>query len=127
MLERQTQVARGPSQGTPVFAAKAEGALIEDVDGNRFLDFGSGIGVVNVGHAQPDLISAINAQVKNGLHFSINVTPYEGYIRVAEKLNRLVYCNQPAKTALFNSGAEAVENAIKIARAYTKRPAVIAF
>src|SRR5712692_5885810 len=127
MARREAAIPRGPSNATPVFAARAEGATIEDVDGNRYLDFAGGIGCLNIGHRSPRVISAIREQLEKHLHLCFAVTPYEGYVAVAEKLNALAPGNFPKKTLLVNSGAEAVENAIKIARAFTKRPAVICF
>jgi 4-aminobutyrate aminotransferase/(S)-3-amino-2-methylpropionate transaminase len=127
MARREAAIPRGPSNATPVFAARAEGATIEDVDGNRYLDFAGGIGCLNIGHRAPRVISAIQAQLEKHLHLCFAVTPYEGYVAVAEKLNALAPGKFPKKTILLNSGAEAIENSIKIARAYTKRPAVICF
>ncbi len=128
LMERRTAaVPRGPYHATPVFAAHAEGAILEDVDGNRFLDFAGGIGCLNMGHRAPRVLSALREQIEKYLHVCFSVTPYEGYVEVAEKLNALAPGKFPKKTLLVNSGAEAVENAIKIARAYTKRPAVICF
>jgi len=127
MQRRAAAVARGPFHATPVYIEKAEGALIHDVDGNTFLDFAAGLGVVNVGHCPPDLVTAVQAQTSRFLHAGFNVTPYESYIALAEKLNARVPGDGPKKTLLVNSGAEAVENAVKIARAYTKRPAIVCF
>ena len=127
MARREAAIPRGPSNSTPVFAAKAEGAFIEDVDGNRYLDFAGGIGCLNIGHRSPQVTSAVREQLDKYLHLCFAVTPYEGYVAVAEKLNALTPGKFAKKTILVNSGAEAVENAIKIARAYTKRPAVICF
>lgn len=127
MQRRNAAVARGPFHATPVFAEWAEGAAIEDVDGNRFIDFAGGIGCLNMGHRAPRVTAALRAQIEKYLHVCFSVTPYEPYIAVAEKLNALAPGNFPKKSVLVNSGAEAVENAIKIARAYTKRPAVICF
>jgi 4-aminobutyrate aminotransferase/(S)-3-amino-2-methylpropionate transaminase len=124
---RASAVARGISQLTPVFVARSEGAVIEDVDGNRFLDFAGGIGCMNSGHRDPRVVAALHDQVDRFLHTCFMVTPYESYVKLAEKLNSLAPGPSPKKTILLNSGAEAVENAIKIARAYTKRPAVICF
>ena len=120
-------VARGVSQLTPIFVERSESAMIEDVDGNRFIDLAGGIGCLNVGHRNPAVTQALHAQVDRFLHTCFMVTPYEEYVALAEKLNSLAPGAAPKKTILFNSGAEAVENAIKIARAYTKRPAVICF
>jgi 4-aminobutyrate aminotransferase/(S)-3-amino-2-methylpropionate transaminase len=127
MTRREAAIPRGPANATPVFAARAEGAVIEDVDGNRYLDFAGGIGCLNIGHRSPRVLSAIREQLEKHLHLCFAVTPYEGYIAVAEKLNALTPGKFPKKTILLNSGAEAIENSIKIARAYTKRPAVICF
>jgi 4-aminobutyrate aminotransferase / (S)-3-amino-2-methylpropionate transaminase / 5-aminovalerate transaminase len=127
MARREAAIPRGPYHATPLFAAKAEGAVIEDVDGNRFIDFAGGIGCLNMGHRAPRVVAAIREQLEKHLHLCFSVTPYESYIAVAEKLNALAPGKFPKKTFIINTGAEAVENAIKIARAYTKRPAVICF
>jgi len=127
MQRREAAVPRGPYHATPIFAARSEGAVIEDVDGNRYLDFAGGIGCLNTGHRPPEVDSAIRAQLEKYLHLCFSVTPYEGYVAVAEKLNALAPGKFAKKTLLVNSGAEALENAVKIARAYTKRPAVIVF
>jgi 4-aminobutyrate aminotransferase / (S)-3-amino-2-methylpropionate transaminase / 5-aminovalerate transaminase len=127
MTRREAAVPRGPANTTPVFMARSEGAVIEDVDGNCYLDFAGGIGCLNVGHRSPRVVSAIREQLEKYLHLCFAVTPYEGYIAVAEKLNALAPGKFAKKTLIVNTGAEAVENSIKIARAYTKRPAVICF
>jgi 4-aminobutyrate aminotransferase / (S)-3-amino-2-methylpropionate transaminase / 5-aminovalerate transaminase len=127
MRRRQTAVARGVSHATPIFAARAEGAILEDVDGNRFLDFAGGIGVVNAGHRAPRVVAAIREQLDAFIHTCFSVAPYEKYIALAEKLNSLVPGSFAKKSILVNSGAEAIENAVKIARAYTRRPAIICF
>jgi 4-aminobutyrate aminotransferase/(S)-3-amino-2-methylpropionate transaminase len=127
MARREAAVPRGPYHATPIFAAKAEGAAIEDVDGNRYIDFAGGIGCLNMGHRSPRVVSAIREQLDKFLHLCFSVTPYESYIALAEKLNALAPGKFPKKTFIINTGAEAVENAVKIARAYTKRPAVICF
>jgi 4-aminobutyrate aminotransferase/(S)-3-amino-2-methylpropionate transaminase len=127
MARREAAVPRGPHHSTPLFAAKAEGAVIEDVDGNRLLDFAGGLGCLNVGHRALRVVDAIREQLEKYLHVCFSVTPYESYVALAEKLNTLAPGNFPKKTLIVNTGAEAVENAIKIARAYTKRPAVICF
>src|SRR5260221_5578681 len=127
MPRRERAIPRGPSNATPVFAARSEGAAIDDVDGNRYLDFAGGIGCLNVGHRSARVISAMQAQLEKHLHLCFAVTPYEGYVAVAVKLHALEPGNFPKKTILVNSGAEAIENAVKIARAYTKRPAVVCF
>ncbi len=127
MKRRESAVPRGLYHATPIFAAGSEGAVIEDVDGNKFLDFAGGIGCLNTGHRPAQIESAIRQQLEKYLHLCFSVTPYEGYIAVAEKLNALAPGKFVKKTLLVNSGAEAVENAVKIARAFTKRPAIIAF
>ena len=118
---------RGLSHGTPIYVAKAEDAWLEDVDGNRYIDFAGGIGCANAGHRQEAVVEAIRTQFDKFLHTCVQVTPYEGYIRLAERMNEVTPGKFPKKTLFLNSGAEAVENAVKIARAYTKRPAIIAF
>jgi len=127
MARREAAVPRAPYSTTPIFAASAEGATIEDVDGNRYLDFAGGIGCLNIGHRDPRVTAAIQEQLAKHLHLCFAVTPYESYIAVAEKLNALAPGSFPKKTILLNTGAEAVENAVKIARSYTKRPAIICF
>jgi 4-aminobutyrate aminotransferase/(S)-3-amino-2-methylpropionate transaminase len=127
MARREAAIPRGLYQATPIFVAKAEGAVIEDVDGNRYIDFAGGIGCLNAGHRDARVVSAIREQLEKHLHLCFSVTPYESYVAVAEKLNALTPGKFPKKTFIVNTGAEAVENAIKIARAYTKRPAVICF
>jgi 4-aminobutyrate aminotransferase/(S)-3-amino-2-methylpropionate transaminase len=107
--------------------ASADGATLEDVDGNCYLDFAGGIGCLNVGHRSSRVMSALREQLEKHLHLCFAVTPYESYIALAEKLNALTPGKGPKKTIILNTGAEAVENAVKIARAYTKRPAIICF
>jgi len=128
LAERRTQaVARGLSIATPVYVAKANGAILEDVDGNRYIDLAGGIGCLNVGHRSPEVMAAIEDQLDRFLHTCVQVTAYEGYIELAERMNQVTPGKFPKKTLFVNSGAEAVENAVKIARAYTKRPGIIAF
>jgi 4-aminobutyrate aminotransferase/(S)-3-amino-2-methylpropionate transaminase len=124
---RAKAVPRGLSHGTPIYVAKAEDAWLEDVDGNRYIDFAGGIGCLNVGHRQKAVVDAIKDQADNFLHTCVQVTPYESYIRLAERMNEVTPGKFAKKTIFVNSGAEAVENAVKIARAYTKRPGIIAF
>ncbi len=124
---RQEFVARGVSATMNVFAAKAEGAIIEDVDGNRFIDFSGGIGVMNVGHSRPEVIQAINEQAAKFTHTCFSVMMYEPYVALAERLCKLLPGTSPKKALFLNSGAEAVENAVKIARYATGRPAIIVF
>src|ERR1700719_229128 len=127
MARREAAIPRGPYHSTPIFAAKADGAILEDVDGNRFIDFAGGIGCANMGHRSAPVMAAIREQLEKYLHLCFSVTPYEPYVAVAEKLNALAPGKFAKKTFIVNTGAEAVENSIKIARAYTKRPAVICF
>lgn len=128
LSERRAQaVPRGLSHGTPIYVAKAEGAWLEDVDGNRYLDFAGGIGCLNVGHRRDEVVEAVKDQLDRYLHTCVQVTPYESYVRLAERMNEITPGKFAKKTVFVNSGAEAVENAVKIARAYTKRPAIIAF
>jgi 4-aminobutyrate aminotransferase / (S)-3-amino-2-methylpropionate transaminase / 5-aminovalerate transaminase len=127
MKRRDAAVVRAAYHATPVFVAKAEGAVIEDVDGNRLIDFAGGIGCLNTGHRAPAVIDAIRRQLDRFLHTSFNVLPYESYIAVCEELNAIAPGPGSKKTILVNTGAEAIENAIKIARYYTKRSAIITF
>jgi len=128
LAERRTSaVPRGLSHGTPVYVAKAQDAWLEDVDGNRFIDFAGGIGCTNVGHRREAVMSAIREQLDYFLHTCVQVTPYELYIRLAERMNQVTPGKFPKKTLFVNTGAEAVENAVKIARAHTGRPGVIVF
>jgi 4-aminobutyrate aminotransferase/(S)-3-amino-2-methylpropionate transaminase len=122
---RAQAIPRGVYASTPLFIRHAEGAMLEDVDANRFIDLGGGIGCVNVGHRNSRVVSAVRAQLDAFLHLCFQVTGYEGYVAVAEKLNQLTPGSFAKKTFLVNSGAEAVENAVKIARAFTGRPAVL--
>ena len=110
-----------------VYVARAEGAELWDVEGKRYIDFIGGIGVLNAGHRHPKVVAAIKAQAEKFIHTSFGIAQYEVYVDLAERLNRLAPGPTPKKTALFNSGAEAVENAVKFARRLTGRPAVIAF
>lgn len=118
---------RGVGVMAPFFADHAENATLTDIEGRKFIDFAGGIAVLNVGHRHPKVIAAIEAQLKRFTHTCYQVVPYESYIALAEKLNTLTPGAHAKKTALFSTGAEAVENAIKIARAHTKRSGVIAF
>ena len=127
MARRQQVVARGVSGTMSVFAEKAEGAIIEDVDGNRFIDFAGGIGTMNIGHSRPEVVQAIAEQAAKFTHTCFSVMMYEPYVALAERLVELVPGNFPKKAIFFNSGAEAVENAVKIARYATGRPAIIVF
>ncbi|MDA8213289.1 MAG: 4-aminobutyrate--2-oxoglutarate transaminase [Clostridia bacterium] len=124
---REQWVPRGPFNTTPVFAKRAKGALVEDVDGNVFIDFAGGIGIVNSGHCADEVVEAVGSQARDLIHSCFHVVMYEPYVRLAERLAGLTPGNFAKKTMLANSGAEAVENAIKIARAYTKKTGIIAF
>jgi 4-aminobutyrate aminotransferase/(S)-3-amino-2-methylpropionate transaminase len=124
---RDAAVARGVSSTLPVYVAAAGGGVVVDVDGNSLIDFGSGIAVVNVGNAAPAVVDAVARQVAAFTHTCFMVAPYEGYVAVCEELARLTPGDHAKRSALFNSGAEAVENAVKVARAFTGRRAVVAF
>ncbi|WP_116043374.1 4-aminobutyrate--2-oxoglutarate transaminase [Amycolatopsis palatopharyngis] len=120
-------VAQGVGTVLPVYTVAAGGGVVVDVDGNSLIDFGSGIAVTTVGNSAPRVAEAVTEQVQAFTHTCFMVTPYEGYVRLAEELNRLTPGSEEKRTVLFNSGAEAVENAVKIARSWTRRPAVVAF
>ena len=111
----------------PVFAAEARNSTITDVDGNTFIDFAGGVGVINVGHAHPRVVDAIQEQAARFVHTDFTVVPYESYVELSERLGDLAPFTGPTRAAFFNSGAEAVENAVKIAKLATGRQAVIAF
>jgi 4-aminobutyrate aminotransferase/(S)-3-amino-2-methylpropionate transaminase len=127
MLRRKSAVAQGPFHVTPIFLSHAEGAAVTDVDGNVLLDFSGGLGTLNVGHNNPAVVDAVRAQAGRLIHSCFHVTLYEPYVALAEKLNAITPGSFPKKTILVNSGAEAVENAVKIARGHTKRTAVVGF
>jgi 4-aminobutyrate aminotransferase/(S)-3-amino-2-methylpropionate transaminase len=124
---RTAAVSRGVNVSLPVFVARAGGGIVEDVDGNRLIDLGSGIAVTTIGNSSPRVVDAVRAQVADFTHTCFMVTPYEEYIAVAEELNRITPGSGEKRSVLFNSGAEAVENAVKVARSYTRKPAVVAF
>ena len=124
---RMSAVAHGISNSTPLTASHAQNAEIFDVEGNRYIDFAAGIAVLNTGHLHPKVMAAASRQMESMTHSCFQVVMYEPYIALAERLNSLCPIDGPAKTALFSTGAEATENAIKIARAATGRSAVIAF
>ncbi|MET1065600.1 MAG: aminotransferase class III-fold pyridoxal phosphate-dependent enzyme, partial [Arthrobacter sp.] len=124
---RKAVVAAGVASSVPVFVADADGGIIHDVDGNSFIDLGSGIAVTSVGASDPAVVGAVKEAVEHFTHTCFMVTPYEGYVAVAEQLNRLTPGDHEKRTVLFNSGAEAVENAVKVARLATGRDAVVAF
>ncbi|OBH85950.1 4-aminobutyrate--2-oxoglutarate transaminase [Mycobacterium scrofulaceum] len=124
---RAAAVSHGVNVSLPVFVARAFGGIIEDVDGNRLIDLASGIAVTTVGNSSPRVVEAVRAQVAEFTHTCFMVAPYEQYVAVAEELNRITPGSGEKRSVLFNSGAEAVENAVKVARAYTRKPAVVAF
>jgi 4-aminobutyrate aminotransferase/(S)-3-amino-2-methylpropionate transaminase len=124
---KSAAVARGIGTTLPAYVVAAGGAILLDADDNQLIDFGSGIAVTNVGHAAPRVVNQITDQADSFLHTCFMVTPYEGYVAVCEQLNRLTPGTHEKRSALFNSGAEAVENAVKIARAFTGKPAVAVF
>jgi 4-aminobutyrate aminotransferase len=124
---RESAVPRGVATMLPVFTDRAINAEMWDVEGRRYIDFASGIAVLNTGHMHPKVIAGVQDQLAKFSHTCFQVTPYESYVRLADRLNRLAPGSTPKKTIFLSTGAEAVENAVKIARAYTKRPGVIAF
>ena len=124
---RNANIARGVLTAHPITIARAEGASVWDVEGKEYLDFVAGIGVLNVGHNHPRVVAAVEKQLKNVTHMAFQVAAYRPYLDLAEKLNRLAGKGEAYKCIFLTSGAEAVENAVKIARAYTNRSAVIAF
>jgi 4-aminobutyrate aminotransferase/(S)-3-amino-2-methylpropionate transaminase len=127
MTRRAAVVSGGVGTALPVFVERAGGGVIVDVDGNSLIDLGAGIAVVNVGNAAPRVVEAVQAQVAAFTHTCFMVTPYEGYVAVCEELARVTPGDHEKRSALFNSGSEAVENAVKIARHATGRPAVVVF
>lgn len=128
MQARKTAaVAGGVGTTLPVYVVAAGGGILVDADGNQLIDFGSGIAVTTVGNSAPAVVDAVTQQVAAFTHTCFMVTPYEGYVRVAEELNRLTPGDHEKRSVLFNSGAEAVENAVKIARVHTGRQAVVVF
>jgi len=124
---RNANIARGVLTAHPITIARAEGALVWDVEGREYLDFVAGIGVLNVGHNHPRVVAAVEKQLKDITHMAFQVAAYRPYLELAEKLNRLVGKGEAHKSIFLTSGAEAVENPVKIARAHTNRSAVIAF
>jgi len=128
ILERKARSVASPlAIYLPVVAAAAHGSTLTDVDGNTFIDFTGGVGVLNVGHTHPRVVEAVQEQAARFLHTDFTIVPYELYVTLAERLIGVAPFSGPAKAAFFNAGTEAVENAVKFARAYTRRPAVIAF
>ena len=128
ILERKERVVASPLvPAFPIVAAEAHGVGLTDVDGNTFIDFTGGVGCLNVGHTQPKVVEAAQEQLSRFSHTDFTIVPYELYVELAERLLERAPFTRPAKAAFFNAGTEAVENGVKFARAYTKRPAVIAF
>jgi 4-aminobutyrate aminotransferase/(S)-3-amino-2-methylpropionate transaminase len=127
LARRQASVPKAVFSTVPVFVERAQGAIVQDVDGNRFIDFGAGLAVLNVGNAPREVVEAIQRQAEAFTHTCFHVTMHEPYVALAEELNRLVPGDEPRRTMLVNSGAEAVENAVKVARYFTGRDAVVTF
>ena len=127
MARRARAVPRGVAAVTPVAVVEADGAILTDADGNRLIDFAGGIGVVNVGHRHPRVVDAVRAQLDRYAHVCFPVVSYEPYIALAERLNAITPGTHEKRTVLLNSGAEAIENAVKVARAHTGRQAVVCF
>ncbi|HPQ24347.1 MAG: 4-aminobutyrate--2-oxoglutarate transaminase [Chromatiaceae bacterium] len=127
LARRNLAVARGVANMHNIYAERAENAEVWDVDGRRYIDFAGGIGVLNTGHRHPKVMAAVQRQMEQYTHTCFQVLPYEPYVALAERLNSLAPGDAPNKTLFLTTGAEAVENAVKIARAHTGRPAVIAF
>ncbi|MEX0959244.1 MAG: 4-aminobutyrate--2-oxoglutarate transaminase [Burkholderiales bacterium] len=124
---RNAALPRGVGNACPIYAQRAENAELWDVEGRRYIDFAGGIAVVNTGHRHPKVMAAVQAQMERFTHTAFQVVPYDSYVLLAERLNGLAPISGPVKTILFSTGTEAIENAVKIARAHTGRPGVIAF
>jgi len=128
LFEKRAQyVAQGISNHIPIFIDNAKGAVVQDIDGNVYIDCSSGIGVVNVGHCEETVVESIKKQAEKLIHSCFMVSMYESYVALAEKLVKITPGDFPKKAMFVNSGAEAVENAVKIARAYTKKPGIVSF
>ncbi|MDX6512449.1 MAG: 4-aminobutyrate aminotransferase / (S)-3-amino-2-methylpropionate transaminase / 5-aminovalerate, partial [Gaiellaceae bacterium] len=124
ILERKERVIAQPlSLVFPIVVKEGRGATVTDVDGNVFIDFTGGVGCLNVGHSHPRVVAAAQEQLEHFAHTDFTIVPYEVYVTLAERLLALAPFRGPAKAAFFNAGTEAVENAVKFARSYTKRPA----
>src|SRR5262245_46805120 len=124
---RQAAVPRGVGHATAIYAKRAKNAEIWSEDGKRYIDFAAGIAVVNTGHQHPKVVAAVAEQMQAFSHVCFQVTPYENYIRLAERLNAIAPVAKPAKTLFLSTGAEAVENAVKVARAFTGRGGIVSF
>ena len=127
LARRAKAVPRGVPAVTPIAVVHAEGAILTDADGNRLIDFGGGIGVVNTGHRHPGVVEAVREQLDRFAHVCFPVSTYEPYVALAERLNRVTPGSHEKRTFFVNSGAEAVENAVKVARHFTGRQAVLCF
>src|SRR5437762_7019479 len=128
ILERKAKVVADPlSVFLPIVAEEGHGATITDVDGNTFIDFTGGVGCLNVGHSHPQVVAAAQEQLERFSHTDFTVVPYEAYVTLGERLLERAPFSGPGKVAFFNAGTEAIENAVKFARAHTKRAALIAF
>jgi 4-aminobutyrate aminotransferase/(S)-3-amino-2-methylpropionate transaminase len=127
LSRRKAAVPQGPFNIAPIFVERGEGATVTDVDGNVLLDFSGGLGSLNAGHCNPKVVEAVITQARKNLHTCFHIAQYEPYVALAERLNAITPGKFAKKTLLVNSGAEAVENAVKIARYFTKRPAVVCF
>jgi 4-aminobutyrate aminotransferase/(S)-3-amino-2-methylpropionate transaminase len=127
LARKERTIAEPLSVYLPLVIAEGRGATITDVDGNTFVDFAGGVGCMNVGHSHPRVVEAIREQAERFTHTDFTIVPYENYVRLAERLAALVPISGEVRAGFFNSGAEAIENAVKFARSYTKRPAVVAF
>lgn len=129
ILERRKEAIPGAIKSVyPCVISRGEGAMLEDVDGNIFLDWVGGVGVLNIGYSHPELVEAVKAQSEKYFHAMMNIVTHEGYIELAEKMNQIVPVKESRRKTMFaNSGAEAVENAVKIAKSYTGRPNIIVF
>src|SRR5688572_5119606 len=124
---REQAVARGVATAAPFFIERAENAELWDGEGKRYIDFAGGIAVLNTGHRHPRVLAALARQLECFTHSAFQVVAYESYVRLAERLNRIVPISGPVKSVFFSTGAEALENAVKIARAFTGRSALICF
>ena len=124
---RVAAIPRGVANSLPVYVDRATNAELWDVEGKRYIDFASGIAVLNTGHRHPAVVKALHAQLERLMHSAFQITPYANYIELAERLNAIAPGLTPKKSMLFSTGAEAVENALKIARYHTRRSGVIAF
>jgi len=121
LAERNQHVPQGPFNVHPIFAAKATGAIIIDIEGKEYIDFAGGIGVVNIGHCDEEVLKVVQDQIQRYVHTCFHVVMYEPYVELAKRLNELTPGNFPKKTMFVNSGAEGVENTIKVARHATNR------